>query len=127
MTRYIDREAGFATFRQGRSFCVRLDGTLDAAMARGIAERLGAERDAVRLRLECSTLADADADATRVLTSAVLGWARAGSDRTVDILNLDPAVESRIGWHPLQALTDPDELVFLDPDRDDPLGTPSRH
>ena len=129
VTRHIDREAGFATFRQGRSLCVRLDGALGMQMAQGVAEQVQQERGAVRLRLECSTLERVDPAALRYLASVMLDWAQAVEGRSVDVLNLDPALQRRIAWHPLQALADPDELVFVDPDRDpasDPVH-PSRH
>ena len=128
MTRYVDREAGFAAFTQGRSLCVRLDGTLDAAMARGIEEQIRTARHSVRLRLECSTLEHADADAARILARALLAWAQGGPDRSVDVLNLDPALAERVAWHPLRSFLDPDELVFIDPDREDAwTARPSRH
>lgn len=128
MTAYVDREAGFATFSQGRSLCVRLDGELDGAMARGIESQIRGDLHSTRLRLECSTLARIDTGAARRLARALLAWGQARADRSVEVLNLDPAVADRVAWHPLRPFLDPDELVFIDPDRDniwDP--TPSRH
>jgi hypothetical protein len=128
MTTFVDAEAGFATFTQGRSLCVRLDGSLDGAMARGIAARLHDDRDSVRLRLECSTLRGVEPGAARTLAQGLLAWARGRADRSVDVLNLEPALAERMAWHPLRPFLDPDELVFIDPDRDDVwAATPSRH
>jgi anti-anti-sigma regulatory factor len=128
MTKYVDRDAGFATFSQGRSFCVRLDGQLDGAMARGIEARIRDDRVSTRLRLECSTLDRMDTDAARSLARALLAWGQARPDRSVEILNLDPAIAHRMARHPLRPFLDPDELVFIDPDRDTVWDTtPSRH
>lgn len=128
MTKYVDRDAGFAIFSQGRSFCVRLDGELDGATARGIETQIRHERHSTRLRLECSTLHRIDAEAARILARALLAWGHAGSNRSVEILNLDPGIARRVAWHPLRPFLDPDELVFIDPDRDDIWDpTPSRH
>ncbi|MGK7310762.1 MAG: hypothetical protein ACN0LA_00850 [Candidatus Longimicrobiales bacterium M2_2A_002] len=128
MNRYIDREAGFAVFTRGRSLCIRLDGFLDGAMADGIADQIRTDLDHVRLRLECSTLRRVDEDAARTLARSLLAWTQARADRTIDILNLTPTVAGRVAWHPLRSVMDPDELVFIDPDRETAWGTePSRH
>lgn len=128
MTSDVERSAGFAAFRQGRSLCIRLDGTLDARTAREVAAQIGADRQCVRLRLECSTLQRLEPEAARILAHALLAWSRIGDGRSVDILNLAPALQRRIAWHPLRTFCDADELVFIDPDRDETWGTtPSRH
>lgn len=129
MTRFVDRDAGFAIFTQGRSLCIRLDGELDGRMARGIEERIRADHENVRLRLECSTLERVDPDALRSLAGALLAWSQWGTDRSIDILNLDPSVATAVTWHPLRPFLDSDELVFIDPDRDEVWAgvTPSRH
>lgn len=128
MTRYVDRQAGFATFVQGRSLCVRLDGTLDEAMARGVADQIRNDHTSIRLRLECSSLRVIHPEAASTLARALLAWSHGRPDRSIDILNLDPALQARVAWHPLRALLDPDELVFIDPDRETAWGsTPSRH
>ncbi len=128
VTRFVDTKAGFATFTQGRSLCVRLDGSLDAAMARGIAAQLRGDRHSIRLRIECSTLQAVDAGAAMTLARGLLDWVHARADRSIDVLNLEPALAERMPWHPLRAFLDPDELIFLDPDRDDLWATaPSRH
>lgn len=111
----VDRTAGVAAFRQGRSLCLRLHGTLDQAMARAAAVIVGQDRDAVRLRLECSSLEAVEPDAARVLADVLLGWAAGGW--SVDIHNLDAGIQRRIGWHPLLAFHDADELLFFDPAR----------
>ncbi|MFP4623016.1 MAG: STAS domain-containing protein [Gemmatimonadota bacterium] len=123
---YVDRETRFATFRQGRSFCVRLDGTLDATTARAVAEQLRNEHHSVRLRLECSTLRAMDPEGTGLLASALLAWAHRRDDRSIDVLNLDPALQRSMAWHPLAALTDPGELLFFAPESL-PGYRPSRH
>lgn len=128
MSRYIDRNAGFAVFTRGRSLCIRLDGTLDTIMADGVADQIRNDHDHVRLRLECSTLGGIDAAAARTLARTLLAWSQAGADRTIDILNLDPEIADRVAWHPLRSVMDPDELVFIDPDRETAWGPePSRH
>lgn len=130
MQTHVDRDAGFAAFRQGRSLCVRLDGTLDAPMARGIARQVKHDRVSVRLRLECSTLRQVQPDASRILAHALLAWTQAGDGRSVEVLNLDYTLHQALAWHPLRFLADPDELVFLDPDHDEPWSRnarPSRH
>lgn len=126
----IDKDAGFAVFRRGRSLCVRIDGTLDLDTARGVCRQLSTDADAVRLRLECSSLHEVDPDAARILARGALRWAQGGDARSVDVLNLDLELQRTLAWHPLQALTDADELVFLDPDQDDvwtAAARPSRH
>ena len=128
METYIDREAGFAVFSQGRSLCVRLDGHLDMGMAEGVAARIRNDSAHVRLRLECSTLLRVDAHAAGLLARALLAWSLARDDRAIDVLNLDPKVARLVAWHPLRSVTDPDELVFVDPDRETSWGPqPSRH
>lgn len=128
MTRYVDRQAGFAAFRQGRSFCLRLVGTLDMAMAGGARDQIRTDAGSVRLRLECSTLSDADPEAVQLLAHALLSWSRACPGRSLHVLNLSPALRRRVAWHPLRAFPDPDELPFIDPDRDEVWNTtPSRH
>jgi hypothetical protein len=128
MTEHIDRDAGFATFRRGRSLCVRLQGRLDPPMARGVAAQIRTDREATRLRLECSTLDDVDPVAARILAASLLTWSQRRTDRSVDVLNLGLEIQRHIAWHPLRALTDPDELVFIDPDREAAWGkAPSRH
>lgn len=127
MTTYVDRTAGFATFREGRSACIRLHGALDGRMVRGVADRLRHDGDSVRLRVECSTLARVDADAARALAAALLEWTRRAPARSVEVLNLAPALESGAAWQPLRAVAD-SELLFLDPDRPAPWAlVPSRH
>lgn len=126
----IDHAAGFAVFRRGRSLCVRLDGALEPTTARAICGHLGADADAIRLRLECSTLHDVDPDAARTLARGVLRWAQAADDRSIDVLNLDLDLERAGAWHPLRSVTDPDEWLFVDPDQDEPWAPgarPSRH
>ena len=128
MTTLVDRHAGFAAFRQGRSACLRLHGVLDEAMALGIRHHLRRDGDSVRLRLECSTLNAVEPAAVRILADGVLRWSHARPDRSVDVLNLAPRLERGVAWHPLHAVLDPDELVLVDPDRDDARAmTPSRH
>lgn len=128
MTPYIDRDAGFATFRHRRSLCVRLDGELDLRMATGILEQIRGDRESVRLRLECSTLGAVQPRAARVLAGGLLAWAQQRANRWVEILNLDLELQRRVAWHPLRTFTDPDEMVFTDPDRSEAWGAaPSRH
>jgi hypothetical protein len=118
MTTIIDRATGLAAFRQGRSLCLRLDGHLGAVTTHAIARQLRDDDHATRLRLECSGLHRVDADAIRVLASALLAWAQRRDDRSIDVLNLDLEIQAAAAWHPLRAVTDPDALVFFDPDRD---------
>lgn len=128
MTTPVDRAAGFAAFVQGRSLCVRLDGTLDDAMAEGVAEQIVKGRENVRLRLECSTLETIDGAAARALAHALLRWSQRRPDRSVDILNLRLELQQQVAWHPFRTVLDPDELVFIDADRDDAWTVaPSRH
>lgn len=124
MERFVDRDAGFAVFRQARSLCVRLHGTLHMEKARSIGRHVRADVDAVRLRLECSTLDAADPAAARDLAHAVLAWAQRRTDRSVDVLNLDLELQRGIPWHPLRS--DTDEWVFLDPDPDAAWGLEAR-
>ena len=130
MEKHIDREAGFATFRKARSFCLRLDGTLDLPLALAAARQVLRDGEAVRLRLECSSLARVEPDAARVLASALLVWVQRRDDRSIDILNLDLHLHQAMAWHPLRVFTDTDELLFFDPDAGSPFGDPaqaSRH
>ena len=110
--------AGFAAFVQGRSLCIRLDGTLDNTMAEGVAEQIVKDRENVRLRLECSTLETIDGAAARARAHALLRWSQRRPDRSVDILNLRLDLQQQVAWHPFRTFLDPDELVFIDPDRD---------
>jgi hypothetical protein len=118
MNTFIDRDAGFAAFRQGRSLCLRLDGDLDTATAIAIGRRLHDDAHATRLRLECSTLERADVRAGRILARALLGWAQQRDDRSIEVHNLDPTIRRAVAWHPLRAVTEPDAVLFFDPDRD---------
>ena len=130
MEKHVDREVGFAAFRKARSFCIRLDGTLDLPLARAAARQIIRDNDAVRLRLECSSLDRAEPDATRVLASVLLVWVHRRDDRSIDILNLDLDLHHDIAWHPLRVFTDTDELLFFDPDaeaRFDDIIRVSRH
>lgn len=128
MTRKIDTETGLAAFRQGRSLCVRLQGQLDASAARGIERIARSDDNAVRFRLECSSLEGVEPVGARLLAHALLTWSGERSGRSVDLINLDPELQRRVAWHPLRAFIDPDELVFFDPGRDyDSELMPSRH
>ncbi|HSH44889.1 MAG TPA: hypothetical protein VK966_03480 [Longimicrobiales bacterium] len=128
MTRRIDVETGIMGFRQSGSLCVRVRGRLDGTMARGVERIISEERDAVRVRLECSALMDVEPVGARLLSHALLRWITEGDGRSVDLLNLDPALQRRVAWHPLRVFVDPDELVFFDPGRDGGAEiTPSRH
>lgn len=128
MQTHVDRIAGFAAFVQGRSLCVRLDGQLDLSMAQGVTGLIRRDRGAVRLRLECSSLRGVEPAAATLLAHGLVRWTQRRSGRSVDILNLSPAVQERVGWHPLRTFHDPDELVFIDPDRDEVWSlAPSRH
>lgn len=127
-TELVDRAAGVAAFRQGRSLCIRLRGPLDPAAARAVAGLIHGGGDAVRLRLECSALSALEPTAARTMAHALLAWARRGADRSVEILNLDARLRRQLAWHPLRAFVGPDELLFLDPDREGLTGlAPSRH
>ena len=120
MTTYVDRDAGFAAFVQGRSLCVRLGGRLNEAMARGVAERIRHDHHGVRLRLECSALESVEPQAAQVLANGLLRWSHSSSGRYVEVLNLGLDLQAQVGWHPLRKFQDPDEPLFIDPDRDDP-------
>lgn len=100
----VDRDRGFAAFRAGRSVCVRLQGRLDDAMARGVARQIPAGARVVRLRLECSTLHAIDPAAARSLADELLQWTRRQGGRSVDIHNLQPALASSSALEPLHDL-----------------------
>lgn len=87
MVRYVDPAAGFATFASGRSLCVRLQGSVDARTARAVNRRLQHDRDAVRLRFECSGIRDIDPVAARILRNAARGWRGQGQGREVEVHN----------------------------------------
>lgn len=128
MNTHVDREAGFAVFTQGRSLCVRLHGQLDLGMAQGVTALIRHDQHAVRLRLECSSLQGVDSAGARLLASGLIRWSQRGPGRSVNILNLDCSVQARVAWHPLRTFHDPNELVFIDPDRDETWSpAPSRH
>lgn len=118
MNSFVDRDAGFAAFRQGRSVCLRLDGHVDIETALAIQRQLRDHDDATRLRLECSTLRRIDAEAASYLARSLLAWARQHVDRSIEILNLDAGIRRTDAWRPLRAVTDPEELIFFDPDPD---------
>lgn len=128
MVQYVDAEAGIAVFRQGRALCIRLSGALDDRMAGRAAHIVRADRTAVRLRLECSALDGVEEAPARLFASAILAWAGAAGGRSAHILNLAETVQRRVAWHPLRAFSDPDEVLFFDPDREPAwVPTPSRH
>ncbi len=125
MTPHVDRDNGYATFREGRSACIRLTGDLDAETARAIAAHLRQDRQSIRLRLECSALEHVDAAGARILSAALLHWSQGAGDRSVDILNLAAHTASRVALHPLVSFLETDEHLFIDPDRElfaDPAG-----
>lgn len=117
MIRRLESADGIAAFRQGRSLCLRLHRTLDGDAARRAVRLIRHAGDALRLRLECSALTAVEPAAARDLAEALLGWAAGADGRAVLIHNLDPGLQDRIAWHPLRPFLDPDELLFLDPDR----------
>lgn len=125
MRTYVDAVAGFATFRQRRSLCVRLHGTLDVRMARGIGSEIRRDEVAVRLRLECSALQAVETGGAAILASAILAWTQGRADRSVDILNLDLGLHSAAAWQPLRTISDGAAVLFFDPDIDAPwVGEP---
>lgn len=128
MIEHVDAEAGIAVFRQGRSLCIRFRGILNDGTARCAARLIRADRNALRLRLECSALDGIEGSDARLLASALFAWVGGGGGRTVHILNLAEALYRRVAWHPLRTFSDPDEVLFFDPDREPAWEpSPSRH
>ena len=128
MVEHVDSEAGIAAFRQGRSLCIRLCGTLDDRTARRVAQLIRSDRTAVRLRLECSALDAFEDSGARLVASSLLAWSVRAGGRTVDVLNLAETLYRRVSWHPLRSFSDPDEVLFFDPDREPAWElSPSRH
>lgn len=128
MTEFVDSVNGVAAFRIGRSLCIRLHGQLDEDTARTVASRLRDDHRALRLRLECSSLDGLEPGAARLLAGALLAWSQRADGRSVDILNLGLSLQQRLAWHPLRIFLEPDEILFVDPDREAAGDlAPSRH
>lgn len=106
MEKYVDRNAGFAAFRTGRSLCVRLQGTLDGPMARGVARQIPTGTRVIRLRLECSSLHTVEPMAGRILAGALRRWEQRRDERSVEILNLDLPLLRSAACEPLRPFAD---------------------
>lgn len=128
MIEHVDAEAGIAVFRQGRSLCIRLRGTLNDGTARSAARLIRPDRNALRLRLECSGVDGSDGSGPGLLATALLAWAGGAGGRTVHFINVAEILYRGAAWHPLRSFSDPDEVLFFDPDREPAWEpAPSRH
>ena len=105
MVIHVERDAGYAAFRHRRSLYIRLVGTLDGAMSRGVSEQLQWDHLAVRLRIECTALDAIEALAAARMAGAVLGWTSRAHGRTVDVLDLKAALQRELPCHRYAAVT----------------------